>query len=181
MFRVSQSFILAQNAKALRIANSTTLTHSDLTAVHCRNCSIEFAKPRRRRVQGLLSSRGEKYPDLFPDAPNSLLVFVREMARLISRKGGERQWEWKSYSIFRSSKFLVKKTYSETAPAAAKATVAMRTIKDWILNLTPFTPALPPDVRRGSAPAVSILTLGWAAPLVRALPQNLGPEAEPGA
>lgn len=74
MFCVSQSFILAQNAKALRVANSTTLTHSDLTAVHCRNCSIEFAKPRRRRVQGLLRARVR--------ASNSLLVFVDETARL---------------------------------------------------------------------------------------------------
>ena len=39
-FYVSQSFPLAQNAKFLRVAISTTITHSDLTAVRCRRRSI---------------------------------------------------------------------------------------------------------------------------------------------
>ena len=55
MVCVSQSFIPAQNAKHLRVANSTTLTHSDLTAVRCRKRSIEFREARRRE-QGLLRS-----------------------------------------------------------------------------------------------------------------------------
>ena len=52
MVCVSQSFILTLNAKTLRVANSTTLTHSDLTAVHCRNCSIEFREARQAARAG---------------------------------------------------------------------------------------------------------------------------------
>jgi hypothetical protein len=61
MFCVSQSFIPAQNAKRLRVANSTTLTHSDLTAVRCRKCSIEFREAAQRREQGLLRSRRSEF------------------------------------------------------------------------------------------------------------------------
>ena len=52
MVCVSQSFILAQNVKALRVASSTTLTHSDLTAVRCRKCSIEFREARQAARAG---------------------------------------------------------------------------------------------------------------------------------
>jgi hypothetical protein len=38
------SYSVAQNAKILRVANSTTFTHSDLTAVRCRKRSIEFSR-----------------------------------------------------------------------------------------------------------------------------------------
>lgn len=50
---VQQNFPLTQNAKALRVANSTTLTHSGLTAVRCRKRSIEFREATQATRAGI--------------------------------------------------------------------------------------------------------------------------------
>ena len=62
MFCVSQSFILARNAKTLRVANSTTLTYSDLTAVRCRKRTIEFREATQATPAGTtaLTRRGRE-------------------------------------------------------------------------------------------------------------------------
>ena len=52
-FCIPHTFPVTQNAKILRVANSTTFTHSDLSAVRCRKCSFEFREATQAARAGI--------------------------------------------------------------------------------------------------------------------------------
>ena len=70
-------------------------------------CSVSFCYSSRKTGVGNNGGRGF--------IPASFVLSLEE--------GGKEQWQWKSYSIFRSLRYLRKRTYSAAAPAAARVIV----------------------------------------------------------